>query len=199
MREAIPAIGRYRGVELHAFQTEQRIRDVVVPEIDLVLTMEDVGALVTFLANAEHAPEGRLLAFRRLIAPAEHAKAARQKSTLDIDRIKATVAALDSLHWADPSRYCALTDVTRPGVRLPERPLACRNALERARAALKYVAADGIALGVVADGPGRLQMRGERGRRSSPPTTPLERRIARPLSSCELDQLPICLDLRYTP
>jgi len=133
-----PSIGRYRGVEIHSFQTIERIEQVVKREIDLVLGTDDPDALWTILRDNARSPEARLAAEAKLLAPAAAAEASRRKSPIDAARVKAAAAGLDALRRADPLRYTSILHPSAPDdppvpPRPPEHAEALRVAQEAAR------------------------------------------------------------------
>ncbi|MEK4034289.1 hypothetical protein WOC76_12475 [Methylocystis sp. IM3] len=108
----IESIATYRGCEIHAYQDEQRIRSVVMVEIDKVFEMEDPAALFQFAGSAAHAPEARLLASRRLLEWADDAEQGRRRMPFSRVEIEAQAAGLDDFGWHDPGAYCSLCDQT---------------------------------------------------------------------------------------
>ena len=135
--DTIPAIASYRGRSVHDFQSESRIREIVCPEIDRVLDrLSEPGDLLTFASDASKSPEARLAAADKLLKPAEIAAAGRQKSPVDTEKIKATVAGLASLEWSDPASYNSLLTNCSPGGHAPApRPQEYRDALISAQEA----------------------------------------------------------------
>ena len=109
----LPVVGVYRGVDLHDFQTPERISTLVKPAIDFVYGVDEPNDLFDYACSAAHPPEARILAAARLTAISEQRADKRlPRPGLDPDRIKAAVAGLDS-HWADPDFYCSLLDTIR--------------------------------------------------------------------------------------
>ncbi len=130
----MPTTGSYRDVELHAFQTQERIEKVVCPQIDLVHETEDHLALLRFLRNYTMAPEARLAAGRKLLAPAEAAEAGRRRAPVDAALVKALMTGLGTLRCADPRRYGTIYHVSPPDAPQPDaRPPEHRAALEAAQ------------------------------------------------------------------
>ena len=114
----IPFIEIYQGVGIHDCQPTARIETVVKPEIDAVMQMTDIGALVEHAADQIHAPESRLLAAAMVQAIFTIAvEQRRERPDVDIDLVKASAAGLDSRQWRDCSHYCSLFDVHPPGPR----------------------------------------------------------------------------------
>jgi hypothetical protein len=119
--EAIPEDGRvaivetYRGVGIFEGQTPERIETIVRPALDLVDAMSNVHDLVAYAADASHPPEARLFAAARAEAIHELAAVDRTKRPdIDLDRVRASVAGLDSRVWYDPGTHGSLLD-TPPG------------------------------------------------------------------------------------
>jgi hypothetical protein len=106
----IPIVETYRGVGLHDQQSPARLA-VVKAEIDLVLTMTDAAKLVDYAADAMCAPEARLLAASMAETVWEMAAETRAiRPAIDIDRLRAVTAGLDSANWRSPWWYGALFD-----------------------------------------------------------------------------------------
>lgn len=135
--DTIPQQAEYRGRPIHSFQSEERIRATVCPEIDRVLDrLSDPGDLLTFASDASKSPEARLASADKLLKPAEIAVAGRQKSPIDAAKVKATVAGLNSLRWADGASYNSLLIPYAPDAPAPApRPDEYRIALEAAQEA----------------------------------------------------------------
>lgn len=125
----MPVEEHYRGVKVHALQPRERIASIVKPEIDQVFMMTDASDLAEYAGDARHSPEARLFASARVEALWQLAAEGRAvRPAVNLDRLRASVAGLDSFTWIDPWRYGALLD-REPGVER-ERPLA----LERQQA-----------------------------------------------------------------
>jgi len=106
----IPTIATHQGVGIHDHQTPARIK-VVKAAIDRVARMSDILELADFAADPRHPPEARLFAASKVAAEYElAAEERRNRPIIDLDRVRATVAGLDSLVWRDPDRYCSLLD-----------------------------------------------------------------------------------------
>jgi len=106
----IPTIGTHRGIGLHDHQTPARIK-VVKAAIDRVARMSDVLELADFAADARQPPEARMFAASKVAGEYElAAEERRNRPIIDLDRVHATVAGLDSLEWRDPDRYASLLD-----------------------------------------------------------------------------------------
>lgn len=118
----MPSAGSYRGVKIQGLQPLDRIEAVVKPAIDAVYSMTDSVHLTDYAADAGNPPEGRLFAAARLEALWQLAAEGRAiRPLIDLERVRASTAGLDSLHWIHPTRYGALFDVHRGVER--ERPL----------------------------------------------------------------------------
>jgi len=109
----LPTAGVHRGVALFADQSPERIESVVRPAIDAVLGMASAIALVAYAGDAQHPPEARLLAAARVEALWQLAAEGRAvRPLVDLDRLRASVAGLDSQVWVDPERHGSLLDST---------------------------------------------------------------------------------------
>ena len=118
--DRIPRIGVHRGIGLHDHQTAARLT-VVRAAIDRVTDMADIMALVDFAADPREPPESRLFAAHKVEVEYEMAAERREnRPTVDLDRLRATVAGLDSVNWRDPDTYNSL--LQHGGVRR-EQPL----------------------------------------------------------------------------
>jgi hypothetical protein len=122
--DAIPIVEIYRGVGLHDEQTPERL-DVVRHEIDLVYAEHDFGRLLEIANDACRPPEARLFAAAKLQASHEIAVQDREKRPLiDLDRVQASIAGLDSLKWRHPVYFASLLDPgPAPGEVWPPREL----------------------------------------------------------------------------
>jgi hypothetical protein len=106
----IPTIATHRGVGIHDHQSPGRIR-IVKAAIDRVAWMSDIRELADFAADSQQPPEARMFAANKVEVEYElAAEERRNRPTVDLDRVRATVAALDSLVWRDPWRYGSLLD-----------------------------------------------------------------------------------------
>jgi hypothetical protein len=131
----IPTVAVYRGVKVHAFQSEDRIRAVVCPEIDRALELGDPAELLAFVANLSHAPEARLAAAGRLLEWAGTAEQGRRRAPVTREQVEALTAGLGVLRWCDPQNYNSMLLVTKAGERPPTpRPPEYRCALLSASA-----------------------------------------------------------------
>jgi hypothetical protein len=110
----IPIVGEHRGVGLHDNQSPGRIK-IVKAAIDRVARMSDVLKLVDFAADPQEPPEARLFAASKI--EVEYAMAAderRNRPTVDLDRVCASVSGLDSIEWRSPVVYG--TDLENGGI-----------------------------------------------------------------------------------
>lgn len=111
--QRLPIAGSHRGVDLFADQPAERIEHVVNPAIDQVLGMASAIGLVEYAGDAQHPPEARLLAAARVEALWQLAAEGRAvRPLVDLDRLRASVAGLDSVTWVDPWRHGSLLDST---------------------------------------------------------------------------------------
>ena len=111
--QRLPIAGSHRGVDLFADQSAERIEHVVKPAIDQVLGMSSAIGLVAYAGDARHPPEARLLAAARVEALWQLAAEGRAiRPLVDLDRLRASVAGLDSVTWTDPVRHGSLLDNT---------------------------------------------------------------------------------------
>jgi hypothetical protein len=110
----IPIIGEHCGVGIHNHQGPRRIK-VVKAAIDRVARMSDVLELVDFAADVRQPPEARLFAANKVEVEYEMAADARRnRPTVDLDKIRASVAGLDSVEWRSPVVYG--TDLENGGI-----------------------------------------------------------------------------------
>jgi hypothetical protein len=106
----IPIIATHRGVGIHDHQSPARIKLVKVA-IDRVARMSDILELADFAADRREPPEARLFAASKVECEYElAAEERRNRPIIDLDRVRATVAGLDSVEWRDPDRYASLLD-----------------------------------------------------------------------------------------
>jgi len=106
----IPTIATHRGIGIHDHQSPARI-EIVKRAIDRVALMSDILELADFAADRRQPPEARLFAASKIEVAYEVAtEERRNRPIIDLDRVRATVAGLDSLEWRDPDRYASLLD-----------------------------------------------------------------------------------------
>jgi hypothetical protein len=106
----IPTIATHRGIGIHDQQSAARIR-VVKAAIDRVARMSALMELVDFAGDVQQPPEARMFAASKV--EAEYSLAAddrRNRPAIDLDRLRAVVAGLDSLTWRSPWWYGTLLD-----------------------------------------------------------------------------------------
>ena len=106
----IPSLETHRGVEIHDFQSAERIETVVKPAIDRVYEISTPGELFAYAANSAHPPEARLFATDKYHAGYELKSEAHTRRSGDLELIDAHVAGLDSLGWASPTHYGTLLE-----------------------------------------------------------------------------------------
>jgi hypothetical protein len=99
----MPNVATYKNIRIHAFQSRERIENVVCPEIDAVLAMTRPGDLFDFCKNQSRSPEARLLAYERLEKDATIAAAGRQAAPVDLRLC--SVSHLDDILIAHPDKY----------------------------------------------------------------------------------------------
>lgn len=109
--DAIPTVGAYRGVPLHAMQSSERIEKVVRPEIDEVYALPDVAAMAAYAMDRTKAPEARLFAEARAKAAWSLAAEAREiRPNVDLVKVRAATAGLNSATWMDPQHIGTLLE-----------------------------------------------------------------------------------------
>jgi hypothetical protein len=114
----IPTIARHRDVAIHAQQSPARIRTVKAA-IDKVARTSGILALVDFAADVRQPPEARLFAASKVEIEYElAAEERRNRPIVDLDKVRASVAGLDSLEWRSPVVYG--TDLQHGGVEREE-------------------------------------------------------------------------------
>src|SRR5262249_20426975 len=114
-------IGSHKGIGLHDCQSAARIK-VVKAAIDRVARISDVLELADFAADPRQPPEARLFAASKVECEYElAAEERRNRPIIDLERVRATVAGLDSIEWRSPVVYG--TDLQTGGVER-EVPLA---------------------------------------------------------------------------
>jgi hypothetical protein len=85
---------------------------IVKAEIDAVIGLRDLDALVQWSKDVSHAPESRLLASGKARAVLEGFGEQRQRRAqgLSVADVAAITAGLDSPAWANPGYYCSLLE-----------------------------------------------------------------------------------------
>jgi hypothetical protein len=114
--DAIPVVGFHRGVGLHDQQSAERL-DEVRRAIDRVFDQHDHIELLGIARSPAWPPEARLFAAAKLQAVYELAAQDREKRPfIDLARVEASVAGLNSQNWRDPWYYASMLDQRLPGV-----------------------------------------------------------------------------------
>ena len=122
--DAIPTVGAYRGIGIHSQQPVERIDYVVKPALDQVLVLADEHDLFAVARDPAQPPEARLLAAAKITAMHEMAAEARQnRPGVDLAKVRAAVAGLNSQRWRDRRRYCSLLDFDQRRAMKREEPL----------------------------------------------------------------------------
>lgn len=111
--DRIPTDGEYRGVPLHADQSDERLA-VVHRDIDAVHLLAGVEALVAFADDAGNAPEARRFARAKALSSLDDVIERRgprtRASAFSRERIKASAAGADSLTWQCRTHFCSVLD-----------------------------------------------------------------------------------------
>lgn len=144
MRERIimPSVGVYRSIPVHDYQSPQRIELVVVPHIDEAIAAgDDPARLLAILRRIDRAPEARIYCGRKLLAPMEAAKDARQRTKTDPDLLRALMTCREFLDGQLDTHYAGRFDTWGPragGHSQPaERPEPFRSQIREAAAAAR--------------------------------------------------------------
>jgi hypothetical protein len=104
----VPRDGEYRGVELYAGQSAERIENVAKPAIDHVLDVigDDVERLDWFAVIRTNPPEARLIAKARAVTLWHmHAEERLRRPGLSIEKILAAAPGLDDIDCYDPNNH----------------------------------------------------------------------------------------------
>jgi hypothetical protein len=110
----IPTIASHHGVGVHDHQSRARIR-VVKAAIDRVARMSDILELADFAADPRQPPEARLFAANKVEVEYEvAAEERRNRPIVDLEKVRASVAGLDSVEWRSPVVYG--TDLENGGI-----------------------------------------------------------------------------------
>jgi hypothetical protein len=103
--DRIPVIASHRGVNIHADQSPARIK-VVRGAIDHVARLSDILELADFAADPRQPPEARMFAASKIEVEYERsAEERRNRPIIDLQKVRASVAGLDSLVWRSPVVY----------------------------------------------------------------------------------------------
>jgi len=101
----IPVIATHRGVGIHDCQSPARVK-IVTAAIDRVARMSDIVELVDLAADPKQPPEARMFAANKVEVEYElAAEERRNRPIVDLEKVRATVAGLDSLEWRSPMVY----------------------------------------------------------------------------------------------
>jgi len=108
--DRIPIVGTHRGIGLHDCQSAERL-ELVRAAIDRVFHMENILDLVDFAADRLQPPEARMYAASKVKALYELAAERREnRPEVNLDRVRASVAALDSAGVRSKWRYTSIYD-----------------------------------------------------------------------------------------
>ena len=128
--DRIATIASHRGIGIHDHQTPERVR-AVKAAIDRVADMSNVLELASFAADPKQPPEVRLFAANKVQVEYQvAAEERRNRPIIDLQKVRASVAGLDSVVWRSPVVYGS--DLEHGGVEREE-PLpdsdgyACRS------------------------------------------------------------------------
>jgi len=103
--DSIPFQQVYKNIGIHCDQPPARVK-VVKRDIDRVLKLADPEQLARIAADVSVAPEARLLAAARVEAAFDQATEDREaRPNVNLDKVRASVAGLDSLWWRCPTHY----------------------------------------------------------------------------------------------
>jgi hypothetical protein len=124
----IPSVATYRGVGIQDHQPAERIENVVRPAIDAVFALADLKKLAAYAADVTRPPEARLLAAAKCEAMFQLAVDERRaRPEINLERVAASVAGLNSVRWRSPTHYASVLDVPpapgKPGADPREIPL----------------------------------------------------------------------------
>jgi hypothetical protein len=136
----ISSVEIYRGGPVRNAQSQQRIDEIVKPQIDQVFETTDISALVAWCDDVTKSPESRLVAPAVLEAMHELAVAERWgRPAIDLDYVRACVAGCDSVRWRSPYEYYSVVDTWGSGERGADmRPEEYRALVESDAAAAEY-------------------------------------------------------------
>ena len=111
--DQIPIEGEWRGVGLHAGQTEERLR-VVRSDIDAAHELRELEDMAEFAQDVGRAPEARVFARMKALATLEDVAERRgprsRTAVLDRQFINALARGLTCQTWQDPRAYASLLD-----------------------------------------------------------------------------------------
>jgi hypothetical protein len=116
--DRIPTIASHRGIGIHDHQTPARIR-IVKAAIDRVAGLSDILELADFAADINQPPEARMFACAKIeIEYQLSAEQRRNRPIIDLQKVRGSVAGLDSVVWRSPVVYG--TDLEHGGVEREE-------------------------------------------------------------------------------
>jgi hypothetical protein len=123
--DQIPVVSFHRGVGLHDQQSPERLI-VVRQAIDDVFEQQDLARLQEISEDPSWPPEARLFSAAKLEAMYQIAVAERKERPLiDLARVHAAVAGLNSEKWRDPLHYASLLDPgPAPGISWVKREIS---------------------------------------------------------------------------
>jgi hypothetical protein len=107
---AIPIVEVYRGVGIEDQQSPERI-ETVKRAIDRVHATDDPEQLAAYADDAWNPPEARLLAAAKCEAVFEISTEERRlRPSIDMERLRASVAGLGSKKWRSAWHFASLLD-----------------------------------------------------------------------------------------
>lgn len=116
--DRIPTIASHRGIGIHDHQTPARIRIVKVA-IDRVAGMSNILELADFADDVNQPPEARTFACAKVeIEYQLSAEERRNRPIIDLQKVRASIAGLDTITWRSPVVYG--TDLEHGGVEREE-------------------------------------------------------------------------------
>jgi hypothetical protein len=116
--DRIPISTTHRGIGVHDCQSPARI-EVVRGAIDHVARLSDILELADFAADVQQPPEARMFAASKIEVEYERsAEERRSRPIIDLQKVRASVAGLDSAAWRSPVVYG--TDLENGGVEREE-------------------------------------------------------------------------------
>jgi hypothetical protein len=106
-----PTAEIYRDVKIFAFQSQNRIENVVRPAIDEVYSTHSALELKRYVENRKNPPEARLFAYARICAIYELSAEQRiARPPIDLTSLKFFVIGLDNLASANPEYFSSIWD-----------------------------------------------------------------------------------------
>lgn len=113
VHEEIPAIEIYRGLQIHAFQSAERIEAVVKPAIDFIMGEAAFNVLFEYALDAKNPPEAREFARLKCHATRELRAFQHDQRPRDLEQLDASTAGITGLSWLSPAVYGSLCDERR--------------------------------------------------------------------------------------